>query len=156
MRLFVVATVVVLSVSSAVASQPEGLAVFAGRYGIRDGAAGVVEIAPALGGSFLEWTVKFEEPKHELRYIVGSVDASGRCPIWRFESDPAPLVKHEGSGRFAGGELLAEFPHVNPADARILRERWTLRSEGLLEFKLETSSPSKGVLNVGSFKASRQ
>jgi hypothetical protein len=148
--------VVVAFVLAAATAQPQAITSMAGRYTITAGAVGTVEIAPALGGSFQEVRVVFTDVPHELRYLVATEEVGGSHSIWRFEGDPAPAVQKEGTARFEGGELIAEFPHTTRNPAQVFRERWKVSAAGQLEFVLEAGSVGKATRRIGSFTASRQ
>jgi hypothetical protein len=135
---------------------PEGLAALSGRYTITKGATGSVEIGSVLGGAYYEVRVVFTHGPHELRYLIAAADQAGTRPVWRFEAEPAPAVRNEGTATFVGGELVAEFAHKSDGDERVFRERWKLNWAAGLDFALETTSPGGVVRRVGSFTASRQ
>ena len=132
------------------------MASLTGRYKITSGGSGTVEIGPALGGSFHEVRVVFTDVPHELRYLVATTSVSGTHPVWRFEEDPAPAVRNEGTARFEGGELIAEFPHKTDNPSQVFRERWKVAASGELTFVLEASSEGKKLRRVGGFTAARQ
>ena len=132
------------------------MASLTGRYKITSGGAGSVEIGPALGGSFQEVRVVFTDVPHELRYLVSTAAVRGVHPVWRFEEDPAPAVRNEGTARFEAGELIFEFPHKTDNPSQVFRERWNLAASGQLDFVLEASSEGKTLRRVGGFSAARQ
>jgi hypothetical protein len=150
-------TAVALSLASATPPQPTGMASLVGLYKITSGGTGTVEIRPALGGSFHEVRVLFTDVPHELRYLVATAAVSGTHSVWRFEEDPAPAVKNEGTARFEGGELIAVFPHKADNPSQIFREHWRVAAaSGQLDYVLEASSEGKKLRRVGGFTAARQ
>src|SRR5687767_101234 len=156
MHIFGMWTTAALILAAATSPQPREMASLSGRYKITSGGAGTVEIGPALGGSFHEVRVLFTDVPHELRYLVASEAVRGIHPVWRFEEEPSPAVRNEGTARFEGGEFIAEFPHKTDSPAYIFRERWKVAASGQLDFVLEASSEGKKLRRVGSFTAARQ
>ncbi len=148
------AGVVVAGVSSQTPAQAP-LAQFSGEYRIDSGATGRVRISPALGGTYAEWEIRFDEPEHELRMFLGLPNPDGDYPVWRFEQAPAPAVAQEGVARFQAGELVAEFTSPAPGVEKILRERWRL-TDGELEFSLEAGTQGAPPQRIGGFTASRE
>src|SRR5262245_56231556 len=124
---------------------PQGspLPQFRGTYAITEEPGGTVQVSDALGSSFSEWVVRFEEPRHEVRLMVGELRSDGTFPVWRFEQDPAPQVAHQGSGRLSGEEFVADFGSTDGQQGKFLRERWTLTADGL-QFDLEASGNGVG------------
>jgi hypothetical protein len=112
-------------------------------------------VSDALGTSYTEWVVTFEEPRHEVRLMVGEPRSDGTFPVWRFEQDPAPRIEHQGTGRLSGQGFVADFGSVDGEEGKFLRERWTLTSNGL-QFDLEASGNGVGQQRVGGFMAIRQ
>ena len=135
--------------------RPGPLPQFRGTYTITGGPDGTVQVSDALGSSFTEWVVRFEDPRHEVRLMVGELRADGTFPVWRFEQDPAPQVEHQGTGRLSGQGFVADFGSTNGERGKFLRERWTLTREGL-QFDLEASGNGVGPQRVGGFVAVRQ
>jgi len=135
--------------------RPSPLSQFRGTYLITDEPSGTIQVSDALGSSFTEWVVRFEEPRHEVRLMVGELRADGTFPVWRFEQDPAPQVEHQGTGRLAGQGFVADFGSTDGERSKFLRERWTLTRDGLA-FDLEASGNGVGPQRVGGFVAVRQ
>jgi hypothetical protein len=79
----------------------------------------------------------------------------GSFRVWRFEQDPAASVATEGSARLQGQEFLADFAATTGEPGRMLRERWTLATDGRLEFSLEAAQDGPPT-RVGGFVAVRQ
>jgi hypothetical protein len=129
------------------------LAGFSGSYKIVDGADGVIEVRPTMGGTYTELRASFKNPEHENLVIIGKSRADGTIPVWRFEQDPAPNVSNEGSGRFQNNQLITEFLSKNDPDRKLLRETWKLRPSGQLEFTLEASTHNQLPRRVGGFVA---
>jgi hypothetical protein len=120
-------------------------------------AAGSVVVAPAIGNEYAEWSIRIEDPDHEIRMLVGVRRSDGTYPVWRFEQAPAPVTVGDGTARVEGNELIADFALRDAIGERpILRERWRLIDDDRLEFSLE-SGPGEGkVKRVGGFTALRQ
>lgn len=131
------------------------LSQFHGTYLITEEPTGTIQVSDALGSSFIEWVVRFEEPRHEVRLMVGELRADGTFPVWRFEQAPAPQVEHEGTGRLSGQGFVADFGSTDGERGKFLRERWTLTRDGL-QFDLEASGNGLGPRRVGGFLAVRQ
>jgi hypothetical protein len=136
-------------------ARPSPLPQFRGTYSITGEPGGAIQVSDALGGSFTEWVVRFEDPRHEVRLMVGERRADGTFPVWRFEQDPAPLVEHQGAGRLSPEGFVADFESMDRRQARFLRERWTLTRDGL-QFDLEASANGVRPQRVGGFVAIRQ
>jgi hypothetical protein len=117
---------------------------------------GTMQVRPAVGGEYAEWTIVLDEPAHEIRLLLGPKLADGTFPIWRFEQQPAPTLAHEGRARLEGNQMIADFVVVGPADPRrIVRERWTRSDDGRLEFDLEGGVDDGPFRRVGGFVAVR-
>ena len=135
--------------------QPSPLSQFRGTYVISDEPGGTVQVSDALGRSFTEWVVRFEEPRHEVRLMVGERRVDETFPVWRFEQDPAPQVEHEGIGRLSGQGFVADLGSTDGERGKFRRERWTLTRDGLA-FDLEASRNGVGPQRGGGFVAVRQ
>ena len=147
--------VLAASVVRTQSSRPGPLSQFRGIYAITGGLDGTVQVSDALGGSFTEWVIQLEEPRHEVRLMVGERRADGSLPVWRFEQDPAPQVEHRGTGRLSDQGFVADFVSTDGEQGKFLRERWTLTQNGL-RFDLEASGNGAGPQRVGGFEAIRQ
>ena len=144
--------------ASVVQSQsPRGgpLPQFRGTYAITGEPGGSVQVTDALGTSFTEWAVRFDDPRHEVRLMVGERRPDGTFPVWRFEQDPAPHVEHQGTGRLSPEGFVADFGSTDGEPGKFLRERWTLTRDGM-QFDLEASGNGVGPRRVGGFVAIRQ
>lgn len=120
-----------------------------------DSGDGIVRISSALGGTYAEWQIQFEDPEHELRMLVGFPDPDGSFPVWRFEQEPAPAVAQEGVARLEETELVAEFRKRSPGTEGVLLERWRLAGADL-EFTLEAGLQGEPPQRIGGFVAARQ
>jgi hypothetical protein len=134
---------------------PSPLPQFVGIYAIADDPRGTIRVSDALGTSYTEWVVRFDEPRHEVRLMVGERRSDGTFPVWRFEQDPSPRVETQGTGRLSGRAFVADFGSVDREPGKFLRERWTLTQNGL-QFDLEASGDGVGPRRVGGFMAIRQ
>jgi hypothetical protein len=154
-RIGVIVAAGVMGVSLAAQNQerPGPLPQFRGQYAV-SGIAGSVRVADALGGSYTEWAVNVGQPPHEVRMMVGPRRGDGTFPVWRFEQDPAPNVANEGSARLEDQTLIADF-YSSSQPQKLLRERWTLGSNGSLRFDLEAAQGG-APQRVGGFTANRQ
>jgi hypothetical protein len=148
-------SVMTASVVQTQSPRPGPLPQFRGTYAISEEPRGTVRISDALGTSYAEWVIRFDEPLHEVRLMVGELRADGTFPVWRFEQDPAPRVEHQGTGRLSGQGFVVDFGSVDGEQGKFLRERWTLTPGGL-QFDLEASGNGVGPRRVGGFMAIRQ
>ena len=120
------------------------------------GAVGRVEVGPAVGGEYSEWRVRFDDPDHEIRLLVGPRRGNDSYPVWRFEQAPAPPA-NEGTARVDGDELIADFAILGVEGRRpVIRERWRLTEDGRLEFSLEGGIEGGKLKRVGGFTATRR
>jgi hypothetical protein len=115
---------------------------------------GTVTIAAVIGSEYAEWRVRFNDPDHEYRMVVGPQNADGTFGVWRFEQTPAPKVRAEGVARLDRDTLIAEFGFTAETSSRsLLRERWIRHSDGRLEFALETRAAGGSPRRLGGFVA---
>ena len=70
-------------------------------------------------------------------------------------SSPAPDVANEGTARMDGPMLIADFYSTDGQPQKLLRERWTLRPNGSLQFDLEAAQGGPPQ-RMGGFTANRQ
>jgi hypothetical protein len=122
--------VLAATVAQTQSPRPSPLPQFRGTYTITGEPGGTVLVSDALGSSFIEWVVRFEEPRHEVRLMVGAVRPDATFPVWCFEQDPAPRVEHQGTGRLSEQGFVADFGSIDAEQGKFLRERWTLTREG--------------------------